>query len=1856
MAENELSLINKVELRIALAENDKQFESSLQLYLAPLLLKLASPHGQVRSSILKIIQQLLPRIAAARTIKLPLVALLNQVKTPNISPGSDATSLRLFSLIFVSRGIERLSDLEKKDLIPIVIEGISKFPGNVSARLFNVLCKLLENWKSPSLDTEDYNNMSRFLHFIDNPNDENYLSQLISKFFLLQATPNGSIVLPGLSISDNEFFNKDAGIQYKTNNEIFQIKLRLLEFLKAGFKDENLVIPYLIASVDSSSIINDSAEVLLKKLTINYEDERLINNLVDLFLGDQTRPPVSATVQEKIMQNLLKSKLVTTIPRVAEISSIGLTSEYSRLKQSTVQFIKWVSSNDSEFSESQAKTLREFNSNMASQLRNNLITEGWPQLDSSQIKNYSTSISQRQLQYETLGNILRSSPELILDDISYIEFLFQSLEGELPDLRATIQDALSSLTVLLPQLSSQSKQNLKILVKRYLSQMSSDNSENWHSCRYVAIKYINSSFPFEDSQARYLCILGTAKENRSDTIEEAIKGLHPHWFNILQSSNTLEFKSTRDLLGENSKVVFPTFEQFISVLQNELTEANGTNNTIYQSLAKGIKFGLQILVMQAISNSNSNSNTVVVTDEDWEIRLDKALEVDKTVQQLLVEEIKHIAESDINMTDNQENNIFNQYLSIIFNTLIGQYFDTARISLDITYVEIFTKLITFSPPRVIEQLIPLIDKIIELINKQVLNDKSLSLVCNSLGIISSHPYISRDYLLRLFNQLTINDIPSYMVKNRLLTISYLISRLYLRKRIDIIDTSELIKFCDILLNHLKNVDSSLYYTVLECINQLAIFGVLGPVVNQELNSFVLQFIESIKLKVKKCDEQSVITLSYLTLALGKSTSTSEEINQYEQMIYDTHISKQVEYTFTSGEAFSVMGCGWQSTYLVKYLDIQGEDIIYIPNDISRLSIILQVVLQACANTKPSLRRAGCIWLLSLTQYCGHLSIIQQKSSEIHISFMRFLADRDELIQESASRGLSLVYEMGDYDLKDTLVRGLLKSFTDSSSTTNFTSGSIDKDTELFEPELLKTNEGSVSTYKDVLNLASDVGDPSLVYKFMSLAKSSALWSSRKGLAFGLGSILSKAQLDKMLSTNKNLSNRLIPKLFRYRYDPNTSVQKSMNDIWNALISDTSKTVKENFDIILPELLKGMGNKEWRVRQASTVGLSDLVQIVSIESYEYKLEEIWNMSFRVMDDIKESVRKEGIKLTKSLATILVRIIDPKNKSSDSPHESIDILENLIPFLLGNKGLLSDSEDVRNFALDTILKICKTGGKSIKIYVPKLIENFINLMSTLEPEVINYLVLNADKYNLKSNDIYAKRLQSLGHSPMMDAIEKLLDELDDSLMEDFINKLESAIKRSVGLPSKVCGSRVLVQLVSKHYHLIKPFGDKLLKVTIQQIKDKNDTISSSYSTAAGYLCKISSISSIINYSKFINKLYFESEDERSREIASIASENVSKYCGHDKFELIASAFLPLSFIGKYDSNKIVKLNFEREWIENTSGSNSSIKLYMNEILEFFKIYVQSNKFEIRKILATSISNLSNLIDNSNQLSSETIIELLKLLLESNKGKSWEGKELVFDSLISFSITCKEFLRNPLQLELLNQINRVIIVEAKRRNKTYQKHVIKLVGKYIHEFNNDNLEVIEIYITIMGQVLSDNYSLDEDEDEDMTSDNEDLKFNLTTKENLDLEESKLSFIKNLGESFYIINDKQYNHELIEFILNQFYSIFHSRLITNTWRSKLQVMESLSKILIQLKDSHPIKEIDNIFKNWIQLSELCLTNDNIENVKIQFIRLSSNLQPILEDLNELNKLNQVIEKLNQFKQTETSSIIHTELSKFFT
>lgn len=1834
MASKELDLVNKVDLRIALAESDSQLENALHLYLAPLLLKLASPDAQVRLAVFKSVQNIFPRITAARTLQLPVLALLSQVKDPKIPHGQNASQVRLYTLLFLSKGVERMSADAQAALIPELVAGISSYPTNVAARIFSILVKVLKDWKAPAADIDADKAARDAYGFDKNPQDELFLSEKILKLFMLQ--PNSGAVpiqTGGMSVDDSAFFTREAGISYKTQHEINDTKLRLLEFMRLGFSDEALVVPLLIATTDSSSIIADRADMWYKKLTVNTEDERLISTLVTLFIGVEGNfPPVKSTLQEKILLVLCRSQFAISHSEVEAISSLGLLSDYARLRQTAVAFIRKVT-----LAETSVNLNGNFEVSIAAKLKDSIMADGWPEIDTSQVSNYRTAIGLRQLQYEALGDVLRNTPDLWMNDISYLLFLFDSLKSESSDLRPVLQDVLSRLTVHLPKLSSECKKQLKGMLREFL--ISSNHGPSISSCRYLAMKYVNCSFPFNDAEARLLCIMGTWKVNNSETVEEANKGLHPYYFNLLQSSNSLDYESSLEFLGKKSEIRFPTFADITVTIRDELKNAD-SNSPIFQCFGEAVRFTLRVLVMQAVEGKT----TVIVSDDDWSSRIDKALEVDEFVRLLVVSEIGVLSQVDSSMdaSDDTSNsfNVFHLFLEMTFEALYDQYFGKTAIATDVTYGSVFAMLVSMSPSSVVEKLIPALPKLLALVNEKPLAKKALEELCESISIIGTHSSVELSAVNDMLRVLTLQEVASHTIEARLMAAAFLVSRMVLRSRVDDLEKKLVKQHFVSVLQSLSNV--RLYDTALETISQLAVFGAFGPKLNliEDVPSYVADVRAIIEPRAKACHELSVLTLSKLALSLPQTykSSDSDELNSIEKLVYDTHVSKQMEYIFASGEALLTLAGGWQSKKIQQMIDIEGEAVEYVPTETGRLEIILEKVLQACSQTKPSLRTAACIWLLSIVQYLGHLPVIKEHAAEIHVAFMRFLADRAELVQESASRGLSIVYELGDADLRETLVKGLFKSFTDSKASASLGAGTVDLETQLFEEDVMKTHDGSVSTYKDVLNLAADVGDPSLVYKFMSLAKSNALWSTRRGMAFGLGSILSKSSLDDMLAKNEKLNARLIPRLYRYRFDPNTQVSKSMNDIWTALVKDSLKTVRDNFNIILDEILKGMGSKEWRVRQASAAALNELLQTQTLEQYEARLEEIWNMSFRAMDDIKVSVRKEGNQLAKSLARIVIRTADVKT-GNVTESKATEVLNNLIPFFLGNKGLLSDAEDIRNFALETILKLCKTGGKAIRPHVPNLLGIFVELMSTLEPEIVNYLVLNADKYNLKSSDVDARRLQSLGHSPMMDAIEQILGLLDELLMAETVQQLRKCVKKSVGLPSKVCGSRVIVSLITKHYVISKPYGNTLLEICVGQLSDRNSTISSSYAAAAGYCCKIAHLDSVLAYSDKIRSLYFESGDESSRLLAGVASEAVSRYCGSDRFEAVASAFLPLAFIGRHDIDEATKEVFEKMWIESSSG-NSAIKHYFEEICQLCEKYGKSNNYETRKIIAGSIADMCTAIDVDSE---KDAIKLINIILDSCQGKSWSGKEVVFKALVTFALKKVDFLKS--HGDILTRVERTVTTEVKRRNKHYQMKVILDVGNFINVFSNND-ELIDIYIDIMTDVETDDYF----EDVDIDMGHTDSKVH-KSQIAVTVEELYLSYI---GNTFDAIDTSNINLDLLKFAfasMKKFKDSGHEL----SWRTCYSFNEFIKRILDPLAvldvdiDAKQLKIISEGFKTVVDFGESYRLQKNA----IILARNSKLILDIFRANSQTHLVSFVTEKIESLKSFETSSVVLNEFQQ---
>lgn len=51
----------------------------------------------------------------------------------------------------------------------------------------------------------------------------------------------------------------------------------------------------------------------------------------------------------------------------------------------------------------------------------------------------------------------------------------------------------------------------------------------------------------------------------------------------------------------------------------------------------------------------------------------------------------------------------------------------------------------------------------------------------------------------------------------------------------------------------------------------------------------------------------------------------------------------------------------------------------------------------------------------------------------------------------------------------------------------------------------------------------------------------------------------------------------------------------MAHIWKSLVDDSKKTIDENLDLIITDLITQSGSRLWRSREASCLALADIIQ-------------------------------------------------------------------------------------------------------------------------------------------------------------------------------------------------------------------------------------------------------------------------------------------------------------------------------------------------------------------------------------------------------------------------------------------------------------------------------------------------------------------------------------------------------------------------------------------------------------------------------------------------------------------------------------
>ncbi|PSK43669.1 hypothetical protein B9Z65_7183 [Elsinoe australis] len=1714
----ELSLLGKVEFRIAVADTDDKLQSTLKVYLAPLLLKLASPHPSVRNKVISICSHINTRIKPD-TIKLPVQALVEQFRAQN-----DVPLIRHFDLLYIHKGVPRLSAVEKNELFPVIIKGIAtsgKTSPEHASQVMNLVFQLVEYFKFPSRGTEEDIVLRNKLELSDE--DAAYMASWFGKLILftpVRKAQGQKPSCPGLTADEYSFLalqDKDDTWSpgSATGLNLTQTKARVAKLLASGiFTDNERFLAALFASADPVSAVSDAGEDMMKRAVPNtdFENPDLVRELFIYFFGQDGpggRQKARAPLRLKILGLLSKSLMSTTFTdNIIKMVDEGLSNPAAANGRpdamqidppSSFQAVQQISNQLSSSSGSRAtgglevaklraalfsyinfvarhgkqESLHAIAPRVLTRLRDFVEEQGWPKAASVTTQQ---ELETRGYAYEVIGLLAKAGPpDLVIEpNLDVLRWLFRSLayDKSSNSLTVSIEGALSTVLTAFsrkPLLSgtAEALEQLLLTQMQESAEAALDPETTRRSTRYVSVRFANRCLPFSSVRARGIDLIavGAGLNDRPEVVEEGQRGLSPYWYRMLNGS-----------LADSESLTFPKFEDTMKFIFYELSYGGRTVSdeldfsTLVDHLrdshpnvfADAILFARLILLNEII---NTDAGATLTTDSEWERKLTVSVDTDVEVRNKVKEALRGNSSS---------------YVELLLAAFASPLTSRTPLPPTASSAEVPSMFVDFCailPDQLVAKVAPQYKFLLPNIfsNNHLLRATS----ARAFGILASHPQVSgRDNEVRETLQSLVDKVgvfktavgaPANQVHGATIALAYYHSRYALRNNMKPDENDNLFRtYFEMIGAMLLEVnDKELKKAAFIAIGELCLYQVVTSTSFKDLES-LKKIVDSITDFAKTGNEQAAIALGRIATILPEpednatfkpSSTTSTETPALETpsellpyifaRLHSLHEIRTAESHFSVGEALSTIAISWTSTALSTALDIPSSPPTT-PARTSTLPAIVTQTLKDTTTTKPSLRKAAVIWLLCLVQFAGHLEPVQNRLAACQLAFKRCLVDRDDLVQETASRGLGLVYEKGPASLRADLVRDLMSSFSDSkksSLSSTGLAGSVGEDTQLFEPGALPTSGGeSVSTYRDIMNLASEVGDSSLVYRFMSLAASNAVWSSRAAFGrFGLTNVLAGNGVEDYLKENP----KVYVSLYRYRFDPNDGVRRSMQGIWNALVKDGGKVVERYFDEIVEDLLGNILDKEWRTRQACCAALADLVQGRPVERYEAYLERIWERCFRVLDDIKESVRTAAAGLARTLTGILTRTLEADSAASKN---ATKMLEHVLPFLLSPSGLESSAKEVQVFAVTSLLDIVKkSSARALRPFIPDLVERLLGLIGSLEHEAVEYIRLNAKKYDVTEQKIDDMRLSSVRSSPVMEAIERCLDLLDDETMGKLQPRIEAAMKTAIALPSKVACSRVLVSLSTRHNFIFKPYADPFLKMLEKSVLDRNDTVASSYSTAAGYVARGASDKQILQLVAFTKRLYFESEGDRDSTLprravtAGDIIKAMSKYAT-DRLNSLASEILPFVFVAKHDSHDTVKELFKDTWEDNVGGSRA-VSLYLQEIIALASQYLDSPQWAIKHTAAKAISDAVVSVAGLgiDEAAGKAMWPPLEKALAA---KTWDGKELVLEAFVKFVESGEKFWAS--RDDVKATITKVAVREAKRQNAAYRKYAIPSLGK--------------------------------------------------------------------------------------------------------------------------------------------------------------------------------------------------------------
>ena len=259
-------------------------------------------------------------------------------------------------------------------------------------------------------------------------------------------------------------------------------------------------------------------------------------------------------------------------------------------------------------------------------------------------------------------------------------------------------------------------------------------------------------------------------------------------------------------------------------------------------------------------------------------------------------------------------------------------------------------------------------------------------------------------------------------------------------------------------------------------------------------------------------------------------------------------------------------------------------------------------------------------------------------------------------------------------------------------------------------------------------------------------------------------------------------------------------------------------------------------------QASCLGLADVLPGRSWAELQPHFERLFTALLRVLDDVKESVRKAALAGWRAVCNAASRLSDPAS-GSVSAEQALSVLGLVLPLLL--ESHTHNSAEVRSLAAKQMLKLCESGGKHLSPHAVRLVPALLENLSVLEDQALNYLQQHAEAAGVSEQAMESARIAATRGSDSSGALEQLLKVMGQEQVAAVAPQLAHLLSHGVGLPTRVGTARFVLQLAQSHGAQFKGVAPRMLTTLRAAIlTERSATARRAYASAAAIVSRLCS----------------------------------------------------------------------------------------------------------------------------------------------------------------------------------------------------------------------------------------------------------------------------------------------------------------------------------------------------------------------------------------------------------------------------